>query len=397
MYSPYGRVAIGILIMQDIFAVIFLTFSSGKFPSPWALALILLLALPPLLKRSRLVSAILDKSGHGELLVLLGILIPFTAATVFNLVGLKPDLGALIIGILLAQHPKAEELCKSMLSFKDLFLVGFFLTIGLSGTPSLEAIGISLLFTVAVPFKVALFFLLLTKFKLRARTATLTSFSLANYSEFGLIVGAAGAAYGWIASEWLVIFAVSLSLTFILASPLNVAAENLYARWHSWLRRFETKKRLPEDEPLDTGDAEVVVLGMGRIGTNAYEVINEKYNKTVIGIDCEKEVVNHHISKNRNVILGDATDFDFWQRVQLSPRTQLVMLATPNHSNHMQVIEQMKINEINAKVAAIGRFNDEVEELKEQGVDFVFNLYAEAGIGYAEHIYQIFDSQDKET
>lgn len=67
MSASYGKIAIGILIMQDIFAVIFLTASSGKLPSPWAFALILLAVIPRLLKKSAL-SAIIDRSGHGELL-----------------------------------------------------------------------------------------------------------------------------------------------------------------------------------------------------------------------------------------------------------------------------------------------------------------------------------------
>jgi predicted Kef-type K+ transport protein len=226
MSSTHGRIAIGILIMQDIFAVIFLTFSSGKMPSPWSLALLGLVFVPWLLKWKPL-SAIIDKSGHGELLVLLGVLIPYGGTVLFGSVGLKPDLGALVFGILLANHPKAKELSNAMMSFKDLFLVGFFLTIGLSGLPDIQALGISILFTLLLPFKIILFFLLLTRFKFRAQTATLTSFNLANYSEFGLIVGAAGVSGGLINPEWMVIFALALSLTFIIASPLNLAAQKI--------------------------------------------------------------------------------------------------------------------------------------------------------------------------
>ena len=118
--------------------------------------------------------------------------------------------------------------------------MGFFLTIGLSETPSLAGLGIAALLVLLVPFKVALFFLLLTRFKLMARPATLSSLSLANYSEFGLIVGALGASNGWITAEWLVIFALAVSITFVLASPLNNAAHSIYARYDAFLKRFET-------------------------------------------------------------------------------------------------------------------------------------------------------------
>lgn len=42
-------------------------------------------------------------------------------------------------------------------------------------------------------------------------------------------------------------------------------------------------------------------------------------------------------------------------------------------------------------VASLSRYNDEMEELKQAGVKVVFNLYAEAGVSYAEHIYQSFN------
>ena len=396
MSSSYGRITIGILIIQDIIAVIFLTFSSGQLPSPWALALIALLFLPTLLKKTHL-SAIISKSGHGELLILLGLLIPIVGASLFKIVGLKPDLGALVLGVLLAGHPKAKELSKAMLGFKDLFLVGFFLTIGLSGTPTLEALEISFLLTLAMPFKIALFFLLLAYFKLRARTATLTSLSLANYSEFGLIVGAAGVANGWIAPEWLVIFALALSLTFVLASPLNMAADKLYALWHDRLRRFETKTHLPEDEPLELGNTEVIVLGMGRVGTEVYKIMSEKYKLAVAGIDYGREIVSQHTRANRNVLFGDATNSDFWERILPSPNVRLIILAMTKHSIHMQVIEQLKEHCDEKMIAALCHYEDEIEELKQAGVQVVFNLFAEAGVGFAEQTFQIYNGQNQQV
>ena len=217
MSSLHGRVSIGILIMQDIFAVLFLTFSMGKIPSLWAIALIAgLLMIRPLLL------AVLSRVGHHELLLLFSIFLALgLGAAGFEFVGLKPDLGALVLGVLVAGHPKAEEMAKALLSFKDLFLVGFFLSIGLSGAPELLAFAIAGLLTVVVGFKVILFFLLLTRFKLRARTSVLAAFSLANYSEFGLLVGTIGVKNGWIGNEWLIIIAIGLSMTFILKPNLN--------------------------------------------------------------------------------------------------------------------------------------------------------------------------------
>jgi len=393
--TMYGKIAIGVLIMQDIIAVVFLTFAAGKAPSPWALALILLLVLPQLVKKFPL-SALLNRSGHGELLVLLGILIPIGGAYLFEIVGLKPDLGALVFGVLLANHPKANELSKSMLSFKDLFLVGFFLTIGLSGIPTLASIGVALLLTLLLPVKVFFYFITLTRFKLRARTAFMSSLTLANYSEFGLIVGAAGLANGWIDPLWLVIFALALSFSFILASPFNMAANKLYARWQKRLQKFETQKRLPDEQPLELGNAEVVILGMGRVGTSTYDVMNKKYGKKVLGIEYDNEVLSEHLAANRNVLLGDITDSDFWDRVQPASSSCIVILATSKHAIHLQVIEELKSLNNQMKIAALCRYKDERRELEDKGVDFIFNLYSEAGTGYADHIFEMLNTKKLE-
>ena len=233
MASMHGRVAIGILIIQDIAAVIFITASTGKLPSPWALLVpVVLFAARPLLFK------LMDRCGHGELVILFGLFLALVAgADGFEMVGLKPDLGALILGMLVAGHPKASETASALFSLKEIFLVGFFLSIGLKGLPDFEAVGIAALFVLLTPFKMALFFLLLTRFRLRARTALLGSFSLATYSEFGLIVGYIGETAGWISSEWLVIIAIALSTTFVLASPLNATAHSLYNRLTDHLKR----------------------------------------------------------------------------------------------------------------------------------------------------------------
>ncbi len=122
--------------MQDIFAVLFLTMTSDEAPSPWAFGLLLLLLIPWLIKKTPL-SKLLDDSGHGELFLLLGILIPTAGAALFSEIGLKADLGAVVLGVLLSGHHRAGEMAKAMMSFKDLFLIGFFLSIGLSGIPTL--------------------------------------------------------------------------------------------------------------------------------------------------------------------------------------------------------------------------------------------------------------------
>lgn len=390
MGSLHGRLSIGILIIQDIAAVIFLTFSLGKIPSLWALVLIIFL---PVLRY--LLKKMLDYCGHGEVLILAGMFMGLVVgAAAFDMVGLKADLGALIAGILVADHDKASELAKSLLGFKDIFLVGFFLSIGMSGVPSFEAFAVAVLLTLAIPFKVALYFFLLIRFKLRARTSLLTSLSLANYSEFGLIVGNVGVANGWIGSEWLVVLAIALSMTFVLAAPLNGASHTLYSRLAGRLKSFETKTRLPEEAPIDAGDARIAVFGMGRVGTGAYNYMQGDHGGKVIGIDFDSDVVHKHREAGRNVIQGDPMDLDFWIRAKKEDhRIALVMLAMPSVKENIEAATLLKtVANYRGKIAAVARFDDEVEALKKSGVDAAFNIYGEAGAGFARHVCEDIDS-----
>ena len=382
MYSLYGRISIGILIMQDIAAVVFLAVSAGKIPSIWALTLFALIPLRPVLFR------MLEKSGHGELQILFGLTLALGGAQLFELVSVKGDLGALILGILLASHMRASDLARQLLGFKDLFLVGFFLSIGLSGPLSWEAVGIAMLLLLLVPVKTGLFFWLMSRFKLRNRTSLLASLSLANYSEFGLIVAAIGVSSGWLGSEWLIIIAIALSASFIIAAPLNTAAYPLYSRWRKALSGFESSQRIGEEEAIEPGrSSEVMIFGMGRVGGGAYDTLRERMGDKVLGVDFQRDTVDRLRKSGRQVIQGSATDPDFWERVDLAcSRIKLIMLAMPNVQENSYAAKQLKTLGYEGKIAAVAKYPDEIQQLKEAGVHAAFNLFAEAGAGFAEHV-----------
>ncbi|MBM9512038.1 cation:proton antiporter family protein [Desulfogranum marinum] len=383
MASNHGRLAIGILIMQDFFAVIFITFSSGKVPSPLALGLVALFFL------KKPLGIILDKSGHGELLVLLACILPIAGASVFEYVGLKPDLGALILGMIFAGHPKTDELAKAMFGFKDLFLVGFFLTIGMADLPNIQMLKVAGLLVLFVPLKVILFYLLLTRYRLRARTSLITSLNLANYSEFGLIVGALGVSQGWLGSEWLVIIAVAVSISMIVASPVGTMAPAMYERWNGFLKKFETAKRMAGEEVIDIGSATIAVLGMGRVGLGAYQHLEEQYGKRVVGLDFDEQRAAKHRTAGRRVVFGDAGDYDFWQRGISRPEQMQLVLLTMSHVANLKAAKRLQSVHHEIVVAAAAHYEDEVEQLKDAGVDHVFNIFGEAGAGLADHVCEL--------
>jgi len=380
--ARHGQVAIGVLVVQDIAAVVFIAASMGKLPSPWALGLLALIPLRFLLYR------LFNKVGHGELLILFGIALALVGADVFEMVGVKGDVGALVFGMLLANHPKASELAKALLGLKELFLVGFFLSVGMTALPGLMEVLIALLFIVVLPIKVAMYFGLFNLFYLRSGTSWRTSLNLANYSEFGLIVGAIAASSGWLPNEWLAVFAVVMSISFIVSAPLISFRDRLYQAWRPWLERFERGQRLAGEENLDLVHIKVVVFGMGRMGAAAYNAMEPDYPDHLVGVEIDQDKVAQHTDVGRNVVSGDATNPDFWIRApELLDGLEWVLLTLPAHKANIAAALRLKEMGYQGRIAATTRFPDEEEALKAIGVEHTFNIYAEAGLGFANELH----------
>jgi predicted Kef-type K+ transport protein len=387
----YGKVAIGILVMQDVFAVAFLAISEGNYPTIWALAIFLLLV--PVVRK--LIYKLLDYAGHGELLVLSGLFFALAAGyEFFYAVGLKGDLGALVLGVVIANHSKAGELSKSLFSLKELMLVGFFLSVGMQGLPTLPILLTAITLVLLLPVKTFLYYAIVTRFGFRARTSLFTSLSLANFSEFGLIVAALGVTQGWLSIDWLIVVAIAVSISFAFASPFSLGSESAYQRFKRFWDQFQLGKLNSKDQILDTGDARVLVIGMGRVGTGAYDELQAVWPGQVLGIEHNAEKVGALCAHGRQVKVGDATDTDFWNVIKADNSKDLIVLAMPSHNSNIYAAQQIRQAGLTCKVVAIAKFADEVRELAELDVPS-FNMYSEAGSGLARHALSAYKAKEQ--
>ncbi|MGI9621412.1 MAG: cation:proton antiporter [Acidimicrobiales bacterium] len=378
--SIQGRVALGVLVVQDIFAVVFLTTAVDDPPSIWAIPVVVaVIAARPIY------GWLLDRAGHGELLLLLALALPIgVGAQAFDQVGLKPDLGALIIGLALASHPRAPELASSLLSFKDILLIGFFLSIGLAGTPSLAALGIAAAALALLPLKTAGFLWLISRFRFRARTAWHTSITLATYSEFGLIVALVAVDQFALDEQWSSAIAVAVAVSFVIAAPLSTARYTIYSRMGRWFNRLERSPVQPDDALIQPRGAKVIVFGMGRVGEGAYDELVARRGETVMGVERGQAAVDDHVAQGRNVVRGDALDVEFWTRLCLNPGIDLVVLAMSDHAANLEAVRRVNEFVPEARIAATASYADDVVELENAGVDVARNLYGEAGQGLAD-------------
>lgn len=368
----YGRSAIGILIVQDLIALGVMAFSGGQTPTPYAIALILALPiLRPVFFR------LLDLTGHDELLVLAGLLLALVVGGAgFAAVGLSPEIGALAMGLILSTHRQAKELGNALWALKELFLVGFFLQIGLSGLPGWQDLGFALILALLLPLKGVLFFLLLVRFGLRARTAFLSAASLTTYSEFALIVAAT------LLPDWMVPLALAVSLSFLVAAPLDRLAPQIFERFESRLRRFEGP-RVHRDEPLaDLRGARILILGMGRTGTAAYDHL-AAISEDVVGLDADRFAVSGHQQAGRNVQAADVEDAGFWRGLDLGQLSGAI-LAMDSVEAKESAARALRQRGFAGPIISQALYEDHLPRLRAAGATHTYLTMTQAGIGLAD-------------
>lgn len=372
-----GRTALGILIIQDIAAVLFLATAEGTPPSPWAVLLIFIIPVALVARR------VLAVVGHGELLPLFGIvlaLVPGYAA--FDAFGVKGDVGALLLGMLLAGQPRAGELAKSLFDLKDLLLIAFFVSIGLGGLPSISELALALALLLLLPLKAVGYALLLWICRMRRRTSVLTGISLANFSEFGLIVVVAAPA-SLVDDDWLRVVAGAVAASFVVASLPGRHPEYLASLMRRLLPDRTEDQVHPEDRPLRVGDAQAIILGMGRVGAAAYARLRDEYGLRVLGLEASRPRYQALMERELNVVEADATDPELWTSLPLDD-VELVLLAMPFHGNNLDALEQLRDHGYRGVVAVATQYDEDFAQALERGADTGCQLYDGAGTELAD-------------
>jgi hypothetical protein len=321
------------------------------------------------------------------LLVLFGVALAVAVGGYgFEILGLSPELGALVLGMILSEHKRAQELSNAVWSLKEFFLVGFFLSIGLVGAPTWEIVASAAWLMLILPLKGLLFFLLLIAMGLRARTSLLTALNLSTYSEFGLIVVQVAVQNQMLNADWLIVAGIAVGLSFAIAAPLNAFAYPLYSRLGHWLDRIERDKRHPDDEPVSLGSAEILIVGMGRVGTGAYDYLHQ-HSEHVVGADSDPAKLEQHRREGRRVIYADAEDPSFWQLLNVDP-LKAILLAFPEVEVKRHASRELRRRGYTGLLSATHVYEEERQPILDAGCDVTYNYFTEAGVGFARDSWE---------
>lgn len=369
--SFHGRTALGILILQDIIALIVIALFTDNKPSIFAPALLGLFLLKPLLFR------LFDSVGKEDLFILLSVAMSLVVGgQTFELMGISSELGALIMGYMFSSHRRASEISQTLMSIKEFFLIGFFLKIGLSGLPNLNDWIFALSMTLLLPIKAALFFFLLICFKFRARSAFITSMNLMAYSEFGLIVASN------IVPDYLTSLALTVSISFIISSPINRNIHYLYEKICYLLIPLERNSVHPDELPLDMRNSQVLIMGFGRVGKAAYDHLSHEFR--VIAMDSDPEKINEN-NLDYNLFYADAEDHHFWRKLCLSEVKSVILAMNDQQAKINSIIQLRKRNFTGAIISNCSEEYD-MAKMIDAGATKVHLQLKESGISMAEFI-----------
>jgi predicted Kef-type K+ transport protein len=369
--SLHGRDVMSILILQDIIAVALLAYAEGKQPTPWALGLLLLPLLRPIAHR------VLSVSQTAELKLLLGVSLALAGGVLAESVGIAADIGALLTGIMLANHPKIDELSSKLWSLKELFLVAFFLQIGLSDLPNREQVYQALWLLALLPTQGVLFFGLFMVSGLRARTAFISSLALTTYSEFALITTSAVVDAQLLPADWKAVISLAVAGSLAIAAPLNRFSHQLFGLLKPLLSRLERHSGSSDRLPDSFGAAEWLIIGMGRTGVAAYQSLSNQ-NQQVLGLDADPTVLDQLISAGRKVIYADVDDSSMWANLSLVG-VKGIILTLPSFDSRINAIGQLRKLGFSGVIGTICYQVDDERLLTGQGASFVIHPLVEAG------------------
>ena len=117
-----------------------------------------------------------------------------------------------------------------------------------------------------------------------------------------------------------------------------------------------------------------------------------EFPERVLGVDVSPRAVAEMRGRGHNVVLGDATDPEFWSRTEnLVHSLDWVLLTMASHEANVAAVERLRARGFNGRIVATSRYPDQAEELRELGASLVFDVYAEAGSGFASDLHRRFE------
>ena len=377
----YGRISIGFLIIQDFIAIAILLLISALSNK----ANLISLALETVLKgvggiiilfliTIYVVPSLTKKIAQSqEYLMLFSLGWCFAIASAFYYFNFSIEAGALLAGISLSLSPYHIEISSKLKPLRDFFLIIFFIILGSQMVFSNLAsnfwliIILSLFILIGNPLIVMV---LMGLFGYTKRTGFLAGLTVAQISEFSLIIIAMGVSVGHLNSEILSLVTAIGLITFAGSTYMILYSNQLYNVLAKYLTIFERKgKKVDEYKHSQNKFYDIILFGYNRIGFDVLESLN-KLKKRFLVVDYDPEVISKLCKEGYDCRYGDANDSELLNELNLA-KAKMIISTIPAIDTNLLLISKVREENKKAIIAVVSHQIDEATTLYKHGATYV--------------------------
>lgn len=375
----HGRIALGILIVEDFVAAIALMIVPliNKGASIMyvfekmgiIIGLTILIFLTSILLRKKVIDYL---ARNQEVLFLFGIAWALLLASLFDTLGFSLEIGALIAGMSLASSKYTLDLGGKIKPLRDFFMVLFFVFFGsqLSSTITSSILEKAIILSVFIVIgKPIIVMTILRIFGYKKRTNFLTGSSLAQISEFSLILMLLGFSLGHLNQELMSLGVLVAIITIGISSYSIYYANEIFSRISHLLNFFEGNKHRDVLIEREYKKYDIILIGYHRIGSKILQSLKKMKTNFVV-IDYNPKTILSLRKEGIDCIYGDAADSYFLNEVPFF-NAKLVISTIPDEYSNIKIKEAIKETNSKATFIATAEQPRQAIDLYEQGVDYV--------------------------
>jgi len=387
-----GRITLGVLVLQDIFAILFLAVQPSLANLQISVILLSIGRVAVLVAAALLVSRyVLPRLFHQiarrpELILLGALAWCFLVAETAEQLSLSREMGALIAGVSLSTFPYALDVTAKVTTLRDFFITLFFVALGMTiPVPGVSVIGLALMiaaFTVVSRLVTTFAPLYLMKQGLRA--SLLPAINLAQISEFSLVVIQTGVADNHIAAET----ANAASFAFVVLAVLStfvMTRSDEIIRWAIGpLKRIGLRDldhgngHAEEGHEGGHGEARrIVILGFFRAASALLAEIERQAPvllEQITVIDFNPNVYQTLLSRGLHVIYGDISSADTLLHAGIG-KSEMIILSVPDAllkgASNEKLVRHVRTLNPKALIVATADLLSDVDELYAAGASYV--------------------------
>ena len=378
----YGKIAIGFLIVQDLIAMVILMVLSSTSSEGFNLTGLFFgtvlkgvgLLITLFLIGNHILPTITKSIAKSqEFLLLFSISWCLALASLFYYLNFSMEIGALLAGITLSLSPYRYEISSRMRPLRDFFIILFFVLLGSQMVFTnlhqyiLPIILLSIFILIGNPIIVMI---LMGSLGYTKRNSFLAGLTVAQISEFSLILVALGVKVGHLTNDILSFVTVIGLITIAGSSYMMIYANKIYPKISKFLKIFEKRGIKIDEHKYHKHDAhDIILFGYNRIG---YDLLKsfKKIKKKFLIIDYDPETIVNLAKEDIECRYGDASDSELLNELNFS-KAKMVYSTIPDFDTNVMLVDTIRRSSKNAIIIVVSHQIDEAIELYEKGATYV--------------------------